>query len=316
MHHDLSGCDLLPTLQLSHLSETGMYTELLDPCNDYVFKRMFAQFIHLLLDLINAIRHDKQAVTELTVLNPQILAEEIEGKFIVLDILAKDSQGKHFNIEMQVNPQERWSTRSVYYMARIIGEQLQKGEKYSKLKAVIGIHILAYHYFEDQGLAAGDDGLWCFQMRDQRRPLIKLGDEIELNIIELPKAGRLLCAERQQSMSKLLAWIAYFEQDRVAMNDLAHPPVLEAMMQLENLSLDDDARRMAWQRQRARIRQEMEEATIREESLAEGLQKGEAIGMQKGEAIGVQKARLEALQSLIQKGFSEEQAKSLLDWQA
>ena len=58
---------------------------LLDPRNDYVFKRIFAQRVDLLSDLVNVIRGDAERLTLTEVLNPTILPEEITGKGIVLD---------------------------------------------------------------------------------------------------------------------------------------------------------------------------------------------------------------------------------------
>ncbi|MFZ4536745.1 hypothetical protein [Propionivibrio sp.] len=41
-----------------------MKTDLLNPCNDYVFKRLFATSPTLLADLINAVRSDEPAIEE------------------------------------------------------------------------------------------------------------------------------------------------------------------------------------------------------------------------------------------------------------
>ncbi len=50
-------------------------------------------------------------------LNPTITAEELTGKFIVLDVLAQDATGRRYNIEMQARRDLGWSTRSVYFPA-------------------------------------------------------------------------------------------------------------------------------------------------------------------------------------------------------
>ena len=90
---------------------------LLDPKNDYIFKRLFATAPHLLTALINAVRHEEEPVEVIEVLNPRIDPEELAGKFIVLDVLARDRQGQLFDIEMQVRRFDLWSARSVYYLA-------------------------------------------------------------------------------------------------------------------------------------------------------------------------------------------------------
>ena len=121
---------------------------LLDPKNDYVFKKLFAEAPTLLASLINAVRSDEVPVEVLEVTNPQIQPEDIKGKFIVLDILAKDLQGQLYNIEMQVRRYDAWSARSTYYLARTLSSQMVSGQDYQTLKPVIGIHLLDFDLFD------------------------------------------------------------------------------------------------------------------------------------------------------------------------
>ncbi|MFZ9813022.1 MAG: PD-(D/E)XK nuclease family transposase [Burkholderiaceae bacterium] len=83
---------------------------LLDPRNDYVFKRIFASHLSLLNDLVNVVRGDAAPLTLTEVLNPNILPEDITGKEIILDILAADKQGKNVDVEVQVNYQSHYPT--------------------------------------------------------------------------------------------------------------------------------------------------------------------------------------------------------------
>ncbi len=69
-----------------------MSAPLLDPKNDSVFKRLFAEAPRLLLALINDLRPDLPPVTSVEVLNPNIEAGELSGKYIILDVLARDAQ--------------------------------------------------------------------------------------------------------------------------------------------------------------------------------------------------------------------------------
>ena len=70
--------------------------------NDLVFKRLFCDQLDLLSDLINAVRYPAEPITVLRVLNPTILPEDLDGKEIVLDILAEDTLGQRVAIEMQL----------------------------------------------------------------------------------------------------------------------------------------------------------------------------------------------------------------------
>ena len=75
---------------------------LLDPKNDAVFKRLFTRAPHLLAELINAVRADEPPLTVVEILNPDITPEDLTGKQIILDLLARDPEGKLYNVEMQV----------------------------------------------------------------------------------------------------------------------------------------------------------------------------------------------------------------------
>ncbi len=192
----------------------------------------------------------------------------------MLDILARDGQGHFYNVEMQVRRRPDWSARSVYYMAKALADQLKSGGAYSALQPVIGIHLLDFELFNDDQQA--DQALWCFELRDRTQPTVCVGREIQLNIIELPKADRL-----GVGATDLAAWVAYFKhwQEETAMNQIMHPPVQQALAHLKALSGDEDARRLAFVRERA-LRDEISELQgARREGWEEGMEKG----IEKGE---------------------------------
>ena len=70
---------------------------LLDTKNDFVFKRLFVEAPELLAALINAVRSTEAPIDVIEILNPRIEPEELHGKFIVLDVLAQDGEGRRYN---------------------------------------------------------------------------------------------------------------------------------------------------------------------------------------------------------------------------
>jgi predicted transposase/invertase (TIGR01784 family) len=269
---------------------------LLDPKNDYIFKRLFATAPHLLTALINSVRHEEEPVEVIEVLNPRIDPEELAGKFIVLDVLARGRQGQLFNIEMQVRRFDLWSARSVYYLASTLAKQLSQGQNYDLIKPVIGIHLLDFDLFAAP--AQMQQAHWCFELRDRWQPATRLGAELELNIIELAKADRLHKAGAQG----LNAWVTFFEhwKEDSTMSQLTYPPVQQALEVLKDLSADDETQRKAFVRERA-LRDEISKlASARMEGLQEGEKRGKQEGLQ------------EAKTKMIQSGMSEEQAQAIL----
>ena len=238
---------------------------LLDPKNDYVFKRLFTQAPHLLVSLINAVRAGQPPIQSLEILNPAIAPEELGGKFIILDLLARDGSGRWYDIEMQVKRYAHWGERGLLYLSRLLSEQLASGTDYQRLKPAIGIHLLDFDLFQQEDRR--DQAVWCFELRDRRRREVVLTDDLEVNLIELPKADRLGLAAPE-----LAAWVTFFEhwQEEARMSELQYAPVTDALATLRVLSADEEARRLAFVRQRALCDERSWLSAERDEGRAEG----------------------------------------------
>ncbi|MCQ4323273.1 Rpn family recombination-promoting nuclease/putative transposase [Stutzerimonas stutzeri] len=227
-------------------------SELLDPTNDYVFKRLFAEAPDLLVDLINDLRPDLPDITAVEVLNPNIEPRELTGKYIILDVLARDADGHCYNVEIQVRRYGAWHKRGLFYLARTLGLQLDAGEDYQHLKASVGIHLLDFDLYTATE-AQKRQAVWRFEMRDESQPDVTLGNILQMNLIELNKADRLGLPE-----GPLRAWITFFKhwQEELTMANVAHEPVKKAMSRIRELSADEEAQRLAFVRERA-LRDEM-----------------------------------------------------------
>ncbi len=219
---------------------------LLDPKNDAVFKMLFARTPRLLADLINAVRADAPPIDVVEVINPGITPEDLAGKFIVLDVLARDPDGLTFEVEMQVRAQEFWSARALYYLARTFGDQLKRGENYEELTPVIGIHLLDFEW-SDLPKAR-----WCFAMRDDEERDVVLTYALQLYMVELSKAEKLR-AGQAGPRSAFDDWVGFFthwnKEDIMA--TITHEPVKQALAELQRLSGDEESRRAAFVRERA-----------------------------------------------------------------
>jgi predicted transposase/invertase (TIGR01784 family) len=189
----------------------------------------------------------------------------------VLDVLAQDAEGRRYNIEMQVRRYGAWSARSAYYLARTLTQQLNGGDDYQSLKSAIGIHLLDFELFTDPEYQ--QQAVWCFELRDRTQPALKLGDELQLNLIELPKADRLGAGN-----PALAAWVAFLEHwhEEHTMAQIDYPPVQQALENIKALSADEEIRRLAFVRERA-LRDERSE-------IRAAIEKGKLEGKLEGEA--------------------------------
>lgn len=260
-----------------------MPAQLLDPKNDFVFKRLFANAPDLLADLINAVRGDQPPIAVVEVLNPRIDPAALTGKAIVLDVLARDANGALYGIEMQVRRHPHWPERSAYYVARTFVNQLRNGQEYGELHRVVGIHLMDFELFDEPGQAH-----WCFELRDRARPGVLLTTALQWNLIELPKLDRL-----RSDDGALTAWAAYFEhwQEDAVMSTITHAPVQQALQQLAQLSDDMEARHQALKRDMAMFDEASFMKAAHEKGLKEGLEEGRKKGHDEGRKEGRKEGR-------------------------
>lgn len=233
--------------------------------NDFVFKKLFskkgneAYLIQFLSDLLLLdikcidIKHDVA------------LERNIEDEKIgILDIKATLNNNTYIDIEMQMGDEKNVVKRSTYYAAKMMSEQLQKGEKYKEIKPVIVIFIMNFNYFPFE------------EHINKTRTVLNNHIEYELSndmvyyYIELPKFR-----EKESNLKDITPqWLTFIdgenkkELERVMKDNNL---IKEADKELDILSGDEDVRRMAELRQKYVI----EMASAKSDGYDEGLAKGE-----------------------------------------
>lgn len=112
-------------------------------------------------------------------------------------------------------------------------------------------------------------------MRDERQPAVTLGNILQMNLIELKKADRLGLPP-----GPLRDWITFFKhwQEELTMSAVTHEPVKQALSRIRVLSADEEARRLAFVRERALH----DEVSFLNEARREGLEQGREQGLEQG----------------------------------
>ncbi|MBV5323121.1 MAG: hypothetical protein JZU60_04720, partial [Ilumatobacteraceae bacterium] len=158
-----------------------------------------------------------------------------------------------------------------YYFTAISGTRIAIARTVS-----IGIHLLDFELFDGPGQQ--NQAIWCFEMRDRQQPAVKLGDELQLNIIEMRKADRLKLAPPE--LADLLTFFEHWKEESI-MSQIESAPIQQALAQLKALSADAATREIAWNRQRALISEITERRAEREEGMIEGKIKNQIAVLQK-----------------------------------
>ncbi|MGG1616381.1 Rpn family recombination-promoting nuclease/putative transposase [Paenibacillus sp. NRS-1782] len=120
-------------------------SELLDPRNDFVFKRIFGSEDNkdVLLAFLNHTfaESGESPLTEIILLNPYTDKDAPLDKQSIFDIWAKTATGKHINVEMQLFNKYDIEKRTLFYWSKRYSGQLQERQTYKELKKCVTINI-------------------------------------------------------------------------------------------------------------------------------------------------------------------------------
>lgn len=164
-------------------------TKILDPKNDVVFQKIFGirKNKHILISFLNSILNlkgdklIKNVEFEEKHLDVSMIKSE---KLSILDLHVSTESNLDINIEIQLINQYNMIKRTVFYMAKMLLNQLDKGEDYSLLNRTITINILNFDYLK------GGNYIKCYGLfeKETKNPLTDL---LEIIFIELPRFSRL-----------------------------------------------------------------------------------------------------------------------------
>ena len=167
--------------------------------NDVAFKMAFAEHNDLLRmfisDMLDIPRED---LKEVVVENPEIVPDEVDGKYSRMDIRANIGN-EIVNIEMQCESEQGYEKRVMYYWSGIYHNQLKKGEQYSSLKKTISMNILAYTKFPWH-----DDYHSKYELVDREHGHV-IGDLLELHFFEISKALKGKCNDKKHKWLKFIS---------------------------------------------------------------------------------------------------------------
>jgi predicted transposase/invertase (TIGR01784 family) len=264
------------------------------PTVDFAFKKIFGspQNSAALIGLLNAILKFPQPIVAVDVLNPFSYQEFAQSKLIVLDVRCLDSDGRWFNVEMQVSVYAGLIERLVYYACSLYVDQLKTGSNYALAAPSISICLLNRILF-----AETDQAHHRFQMVD-RESGRELSNAIEVHTIEMTKYR--LDERTIAKASKLEQWVflLLFAQDYDAdslRRLLTGIEFESAISTIEIISAKTEDKQMYDQREKAQRDYEWAISGAREEGREEGMEKG----MEKGIEQGLVAGRIQLLQELL-----------------
>ena len=195
-------------------------------------KEILTDFLLAVLDL------SLDEYDEITIQNPFLLQEYKGDKLGILDVRLKLKSGKILNIEVQVNPMPFMESRILFYISKLITEQIGESDQYEKIKRVISIIITGHPLIKQNEKYHHRFGLYDIESK------VLLTDALEIHTLEVPKAGN---AGEDDEKTDLLDWMKFFSvktEEELHMLAQKSPAMKRATLRLLELSADEKARQL------------------------------------------------------------------------
>ena len=232
-----------------------------------------------------------------TVLLPTSLRKKYEGdKLGILDVRVLLNYSTQIDIEIQVSPFPLWPERSLFYLAKMFTDQIEKGEGYERLEKCVHVGILDFILFGED-----EEYYSCFHIREDFRNRLYT-DKLEVHILELPKLKKNNYPE-----TELLNWAKFMNAERQEeFEEMAEKDkyIEKAYEALKNISADDEKR----------LEYEAREKALRDHNylMKSNWEAGEKIGISKGMEQGESRVN-RLVQMLIANSRTDEIKKAVSD---
>ena len=274
---------------------------LLDPKNDYIFKRIFG-FIgneEITKGLISSIIDDIE-IKSIQLDCKEILERDLhDDKMGILDVRAILGNSMQCNIEMQMIDRKNIEDRILYYWSCLYSKSLKVSDDYLSSKKTI---IILFTNYEINNLKNLEKYMSRWHIREDQYANYILTQKLDIAIIEIPKYKKYKGNNR-----KLDAWVKFIDEpEEVNMEEIKGDKALEeAKKLLEHISEDEYEQELAFKRDLFLKDKIAIEAAGYDKGLEEGIKQGVQQGIQQGIQQGVQQGIQQGIQQGVQQGIQQ-----------
>ena len=254
---------------------------------DFIFSRLFSKkgnesFLIDFLESILEIKIDKIKIIQ----EARLPKTFIKNKYGVLDIKATLNDGIIVDIEMQFGKDINIIKRTSFYAAKLMGEQLEAGQKYKEIEDIVMINILNYNMFDVEEY----HNKTVMVLKNHKD--YELDQPVTYHFIELPKFRK----KKPNLDNKLEQWLSFIDGEDKGAIKLAiekNKEIEKANVEWEYLTGDAELKRIEelwfkWELDQNSLRDVME-TEAREKGIKEGRVQGE-----KNEKIKIAKEMLKS----------------------
>lgn len=283
--------------------------------SDIVFKRVFSREGNekILKDLLEAILEIK--IKKVIVKNPELPRNLYDSKAGVLDVKVEIDENIICDVEMQVKDEKNIDSRSTYYMAKLLSDELKKSEKYIKVKKTIVINLLNFNFYKRNSYHSV-----AHMKFEKTKPeeYVNLGypqedeiatEDLEMHFIEIPK----FIKRNPEVKTKLEQWLWLIVggEEKIGMAEKENKEIEKAMEIIKEMSMDPKE----WELYESRRLAIMDYNTGMEQAKIDGIEERNKKTEEKSGIIKTAKKLLEMGMKIEQiskaTGLKEEEIKKL-----
>jgi len=179
---------------------TGKY---LDPKADLTFKLIFGEHEDLLKSLLNALLplDEGKQIEHLEYLPSELVPDNPGKKDSIVDVRCRETGGRHFIVEMQLNWNNEFRHRVILNAAKAVVKQLQPGEEYKLVQPVYSLNLI-----NDTGFESSPDEFYhdyaIVDVAHNDRHI----EGLRFVFIELPKFKPKTIAEKGGAKDYRVSW--------------------------------------------------------------------------------------------------------------
>ena len=238
--------------------------QLLQPKIDVVFQSLFNKDnMEITKSFVEVLLEEKIETIEINA-DKDLVREKPEDKLGILDLELDVNNKEKIDVEIQLSKRTDFIKRILWYLTRMYSKQIKKGEKYKELKKVMLIAIVDFNLKETKELEEMET-IWKLIETKNREKI--LTEDIEIRIIELPKAKEMYKKNKKDEKAQWMLFIDNPNTEEVKEIMEENEEIKECVIKVKELTEDEKIERLAFLRERAR----MDEESLRDEGYEEGI---------------------------------------------
>ena len=258
---------------------------------------------NIVLSFINSVMKnlDFETFVKVEILNPFSLSKYLKSKESIMDIRCVTESGQVVIIEIQLQGNNEFIYRSLFYWAKGYSVMLDRGENYNKLQALIIINILDFKLIENI-----DDIHTCYVLKEIKHNNI-LTDHCQIHYLELPKFNNN--TNIKDIKKEFLSWLKFFKGEDMK-SLLKEDTVFELVKEKSESFLCDNPLIDTYKRKEIdeyfnKRMLDYEIKNAMNKGIQEGIEKGIEQGIQEGIEKGIQEGIEKGIQEGIEKGIEQ-----------